>query len=558
MKLKSLLLSIVVVGLLSTQASAQQVEREMVVYEIATGTWCMYCPAAANGADEMIENGHNAAFIEYHGGDDYENTAGSYRISSYYGIGSYPTTKIDGVYEQSGGGGSSSSNYSSYLNYYNQRIDVLSSFSFDVVGSHSGLTDFEIEITVNKVADSDDSNLKLHAVVTESHIDEYWQGMDELNFVERGMYPNQYGTDIDFTDVSSVTETITFSIDDEWDVDHCELVIFLQNNSSKEILQGKKLELTQLPGANATDMSLSDLRNIPASNCDGSISPVIEAINYGSDEITSFTVEYDVNGSAYTHDWTGSLASMESVVIDLPEATFDVEASNTINVEITNPNGIDDEYLGNNTQSSTFEEAIATTTLLELLLRTDNNPEETSWEIVNAAGEVVVSGGPYTQANAWVEMYTEFSLPANDCYAFIIYDEAGNGFDDGNGMAKLTSDDGVEIVNINTVDFGYSNESQFTATSGVGVNDFARLSDLEVYPNPANSYFDIDLTLAKNANVVISLFDTFGKKVIELDKGMMTEGYNKETITTDNLVSGLYLIRIMIDNQELQSKVVVK
>lgn len=558
MKLKSLLLSIVVVGLLSTQASAQQVEREMVVYEIATGTWCMYCPAAANGADEMIENGHNAAFIEYHGGDDYENTAGSYRISSYYGIGSYPTTEIDGVYEQSGGGGSSSSNYSSYLNYYNQRIDVLSSFSFDVVGSHSGLTDFEIEITVNKVADSDDSNLKLHAVVTESHIDEYWQGMDELNFVERGMYPNQYGTDIDFTDVSSVTETITFSIDDEWDVDHCELVIFLQNNSSKEILQGKKLELTQLPGANATDMSLSDLRNIPASNCDGSISPVIEAINYGSDEITSFTVEYDVNGSAYTHDWTGSLASMESVVIDLPEATFDVEASNTINVEITNPNGIDDEYLGNNTQSSTFEEAIATTTLLELLLRTDNNPEETSWEIVNAAGEVVVSGGPYTQANAWVEMYTEFSLPANDCYAFIIYDEAGNGFDDGNGMAKLTSDDGVEIVNINTVDFGYSNESQFTATSGVGVNDFARLSDLEVYPNPANSYFDIDLTLAKNANVVISLFDTFGKKVIELDKGMMTEGYNKETITTDNLVSGLYLIRIMIDNQELQSKVVVK
>ena len=36
---------------------AQAVPREMVVMEIGTGTWCTYCPGAAMGADDLLENG---------------------------------------------------------------------------------------------------------------------------------------------------------------------------------------------------------------------------------------------------------------------------------------------------------------------------------------------------------------------------------------------------------------------------------------------------------------------------------------------------------------------
>jgi hypothetical protein len=43
--------------LLLTQAFSQGVQRNQVVMEIGTGTWCTYCPGAANGAHDLLVNG---------------------------------------------------------------------------------------------------------------------------------------------------------------------------------------------------------------------------------------------------------------------------------------------------------------------------------------------------------------------------------------------------------------------------------------------------------------------------------------------------------------------
>ena len=51
--------------------NAQQVDRDKVVVEIATGTWCQYCPGAAMGAEDLLANGKEVAIVEYHGGDEY-------------------------------------------------------------------------------------------------------------------------------------------------------------------------------------------------------------------------------------------------------------------------------------------------------------------------------------------------------------------------------------------------------------------------------------------------------------------------------------------------------
>jgi hypothetical protein len=556
MKMRNLLLSVIFISFLALPAIAQEVEREMVILEIGTGTWCPYCPGSAMGADDLIENGHDVAVIEYHNGDSYVTTSGTNRLS-YYNISNYPTAKFDGV-ETVAGGSSSNSMYSSYLPYYEARKAIPSAYTIEVTGTQSGFIDYEIEVTMEKVADDDNSNIKLHAAVTESHIEEYWQGMDELNFVERLMAPGSSGTNIDFSDENPQTVTLNFSLDEDWVVENTELVVFLQNNSSKEVLQGKKISLIELPGANACDMALTELYNVPETNCNGIIAPTIEATNFGSDEITSFTVEYEVNGNLYSHEWEGTLATMESVVVDLPEASFEVQSSNTITAEIVQPNNQTDDYENNNTQDASFEEAVTTSTTVELLLRTDNNPEETTWEIMNSAGEVVESGGPYDSPNSWVEMYTEFILPPNDCYEFIVYDEAGNGFDDGNGMAKLTSSDDIEIINVNTVDFGYSIGMQFYGASGVAINDFIRKSSLDVYPNPASNQFNVNLNLARNAQVQMTLFDAYGKTVYNTENKTMAQGENIMNITTSHLESGLYLLRVKVDNHEMKKRVIIK
>jgi len=46
--------------------------KDQIVLEIGTGTWCVYCPGAAMGAHDLIENGHNVSVIKYHSGDSYE------------------------------------------------------------------------------------------------------------------------------------------------------------------------------------------------------------------------------------------------------------------------------------------------------------------------------------------------------------------------------------------------------------------------------------------------------------------------------------------------------
>ncbi|HSG67425.1 MAG TPA: hypothetical protein VK994_01865, partial [Bacteroidales bacterium] len=62
---------------------AQTIQRDKVVVEIGTGTWCPYCPGSAMGADDLIANGHDVAIIENHNGDDY-TTAASNARNSYY------------------------------------------------------------------------------------------------------------------------------------------------------------------------------------------------------------------------------------------------------------------------------------------------------------------------------------------------------------------------------------------------------------------------------------------------------------------------------------------
>ena len=82
---------------------AQNVEREKVVLEIGTGTWCQYCPGAAAAADQLVEEGKDVAVIEHHNGDNYDNTYSNYRNDTYYNLSGYPTAHFDGSTEEVGG-----------------------------------------------------------------------------------------------------------------------------------------------------------------------------------------------------------------------------------------------------------------------------------------------------------------------------------------------------------------------------------------------------------------------------------------------------------------------
>jgi PKD repeat protein len=234
--------------LISAGLVAQQVARQKVVVEIATGTWCTYCPGAAMGADDLVENGCEVGVIEYHNSDPYTNDASNYR-NSYYSVSGYPTAHFDGVLEYVGGSHTESM-YPYYLPLYQQRIVIPSDFTVDIYGENTGTT-YNIQLVITQ-GNGSWEDLTVHLVLTESEIVFSWQGQDHLNFVERLMAPSHLGTVVDFGATDEATLNLSFTMDATWVAANCELVAFVQNEATKEILQGNMVAIPDLEPMQAT------------------------------------------------------------------------------------------------------------------------------------------------------------------------------------------------------------------------------------------------------------------------------------------------------------------
>lgn len=215
-------------------------QRTLVVCEEGTGTWCGYCPGAAMGLDELVENNWPVAVIAYHNGDDYETVEGIERLS-FYDVGGYPTVIFDGV-ESIAGGSSSESMYESYLPVVQDRLSIPAAVS--IVFYAMSITENTLSVTVLLESGSPilGDNIVLQAALTESHIPESWQGQDELNFVERTMLQGSTGASIDLSDQ---TEWVIINLDlnPAWVRTNSELVVFVQNLDTKEIYNGNKVDL---------------------------------------------------------------------------------------------------------------------------------------------------------------------------------------------------------------------------------------------------------------------------------------------------------------------------
>ena len=528
--------------------NAQQVDRDKVVLEIVTGTWCYYCPGAAMGADDLISNGKEVAVVEYHNGDDYTNSYGSSR-QSYYGITGIPTAEFDGIVEV-GGGNHTTSLYPTYLQKYNQRIAIPSSFTIDMEGSNSGLTDYEINITVTKVAAVSSTNLVLHFALTESEIQESWQGQSKLDFVERLMWPNQYGTALDFSSGNVNEITVSFTMQPSWVNEHCEVVAFIQDPATKEIFQGAKKEIMDFGSSNINDASIL-AAYFPQSACINTIAPKVQVANYGLDNLTSLDIIYNVNnGDESTYEWTGNLASFEDEMVELPEITFEMQEENTFTVSADNPNGEEDEFPGNNTVATDFIEASEVSSPVMLALKLDDNPEETSWELLNSAGEVLYSGGGYTTPEQLV--IENFELDQTDCYTFIIYDTDGNGLNDP-GLWILAYE-GSNIF-AQGADFGLQDEAQFSI-SYTGIDEING-TDLTIYPNPVSNVAYVSFNLEGSETINLNVFNSLGEVVYTINNENFTGGNHTFEINTSQFLNGIYYVKLNYGEKNYQEKIIV-
>ena len=242
-------LSVLVLALL-VPLTLQASQRVMVIEDF-TATWCTYCPGGARGMEELDFRSYDSVVpIAYHPStsapqDPYYTADAAARLS-YYGITGYPTVVLDGS-NKIVGGLHTGTMYPTYLNYFRTRMGVSSpltialSITYDTTGRTGTLT-----IKVKNTSASSVSG-QLHTVLTESHIYYPWQGVDSLHYVERNMLPSSSGEAITIAAGDSLTKTRDFTVSASWVAGHCDFVVFVQDNSSKEMYQGARIAIIDVP-----------------------------------------------------------------------------------------------------------------------------------------------------------------------------------------------------------------------------------------------------------------------------------------------------------------------
>ena len=170
------------------------------------------------------------------------------------------------------------------------------------------------------------------------------------------------------------------------------------------------------------DASILSVNDPSGFSCSTEVTPSVTLFNNGANALTSATITYDIDGGASaTYAWTGSLDFGQTDDITLPVQTPG-DGAHVFNVSVSEPNGGLDENTSNDSGSSNFSldsQGIDVTMSLTL----DNYPAETTWTLVDADGNTVLSGGPYAGSGVVVES----GCVAEGCYTLSVFDSFGDG-----------------------------------------------------------------------------------------------------------------------------------
>ena len=282
--------------------------------------------------------------------------------------------------------------------------------------------------------------------------------------------------------------------------------------------------------------------------CEGDLTPEIMIQNYGLTNLTSLNIEVSVNGNIMsTTPWTGNLATYATDNITLPALTA-LASNDAVTINTSYPNGVMDADQTNNPAAS-FNVTIATqNTHVDVTVQivTDAYGSETTWNIKDANGATVLSGGPYANlgaAGTTNETPVSGTLSTQTCHTFTIYDSYGDGIDAGYGVGSFTVTDGSGYILATGGQFSDEDGAAFkTGSATVGINDV--ISNLSIYPNPVKDV----LTIQGNYTSV-DMFDVLGNLVLSSE--------TTKNINVSELSNGIYMINIKTENGIVVKKITV-
>lgn len=558
--MKNLLLT-VFVGIFGVATIAQTIvsttpENKKVILEEFTGIHCVFCPQGHAIAQAIQDNNPDEVFlINIHVGSfavpgagepDFRTSFGT-AIANQSQLVGYPAGTVNRHFfpgrAQNGASGTAMSR-----NFWT----ISSTETLDEASYMNMAVEADIDVQTNELSvhveayytgNSPESSNKLNVALLQDNTLGPQTGGDMGNeYVHQHrlihMVTGQWGDDVTPTTTGTfIDRTYTYTIPEMHNnvpitIEDLKLVVFM-TETTQEIISGNGAYPTYSNFEFQNDVTAVAVEAIP-DQCGFELSPTVVLKNTGENPVSSVDITYSVNGGAQnSYTWTGSLSSLQSTEVILPGVSYNLQETNTVEINLES-----DDDNSNNSLSTTFEKTFDFNNEVNLILNTDNQGAECTWEIVDIDGNVVESGGPYGNGENITESFT---LPGN-CYQFNLYDAGGNG-----GESVVLYDANSEVIYNTSGNYGAGETTNFS-TEGFLNTESNELALLAIYPNPASDYVTI-----KNAeNASMTIFDILGKKVLSRSNISLVEQVN-----VSQLNSGTYFISIEKGNQKTVGKLII-
>ncbi len=533
--------------------------QRMSLAEQYTSSTCGPCGQINPGFDALLNsNADKITSIKYHmswpapGNDPmyHHNTVDNNARRNYYSVNSVPHVQIDGTYWAGNPG-------SVGQGLINSASSQPSPFNMQFHHELSPGEDYIYVTMLIEATDDVNGDLVAQMVIIEKHIHfsspPGTNGETDFYNVMKKMLPTASGTALpNFTTGDYMILEESWELANVYENDELAAVGFIQNDGNKDIHQAVNSSIDPIVPIYNNDAEVLSVGGFGGDNCTGILKPEVTLRNNGQDELTSATIKYHVNGEEiFTHDWTGSLGSLERDVIELPEFTFTLIDENQFVVYVEQPNGQTDEYPKNDTLLTIIDKALVTDNQVTLTMRLDDYPEETSWEIVNSNGDIVHSGGDYTEPGQFIN--ENYSFDVEDCYTFFIYDSGGDGLQ-GQGFFNIHI--GSDIILQGTA-FGSMDYNQFEYASFVGVDENISNTTIALYPNPVIDNVNIMINSLVEGMINIEVLDLTGR-IIDSKQLTVEKGSNNIEFDLSRYRNGLYLVKANVGGQEVFEKIVLQ
>ena len=322
-----------------------------------------------------------------------------------------------------------------------------------------------------------------------------------------------------------------------------------QGTATRPILTACELEKTTLTDEPIYP-AMSAVNQVVAASCTLEKSFNFNVTNIGTETLTSIKFNALVGADSHEFEWTGELASGENTKVDFSmEIPF---GDYTGTLSITEANGqAYESSMEFAAQSLEWAEISADgeTTDIKLYIVQDQFGEQITWELINSAGDVVASGGPYSHLTGGPQTRPNLEnitgLSTNECYLFRIYDSNANGIccNYGEGYYYMKDADGNRFIE-GAGDYGAEDNQLFTIHKhGDGVNE-TEAASFNVYPNPANNKLYVD----GEGVGAVEVYNSLGQKVITV------EGTENTVVDVTSFENGVYVVRVITNEGNVSTK----